>query len=350
MHEITPHQERWGVSIIALHWVTAACVVILLITGWQLGIHAAHIGQRTALLQWHASISIVLLLVTIVRLLVRLAVKRPLTFAESRLRRLSAGAIQVALYLTLLALIVTGIVAATPRPFTPAIQLFGIWSLPKITDISPVLARSMPGIHAALVWTLLGLVVFHVFAATYGTLIRGDGTIFRMLPWPEQVRNNSSKPREAGTSPSSSSGELPRFIVMGRTATIAVLVVFLVLVGAFLSIPFWVREGAQQLSQTTPLTFQREIGKTNVMGTLASKGPSLSLFIDIDTGIVSEPASMPDIIFDMTDHPMAPQRPNVRRLSSQRFTAQASLPMPGRWRLQVILPQGRTEIPFNILP
>jgi cytochrome b561 len=93
--------------------------------------------------------------------------------------------VQAFLYLSLLALIATGIAAAAPRPFTPPIQLFGLWPLPKIVGALPTMVRNMPGIHAALVWILLGLVGFHVAAAIYGTLIARERTIFRMLVWPK---------------------------------------------------------------------------------------------------------------------------------------------------------------------
>jgi hypothetical protein len=286
----------------------------------------------------------------ILRILVWQAAKRPAIDAESRLRRRSAGAIQVALYLTLLALIASGIVAAAPRPFTPAVQLFGIWTLPRFAGIPSVLLRSAPGIHAALVWTLLGLVGFHVLAAAHGTLIRGDRTIFRMLPWRGQSLDSPSKLIDEGTSQRSSRGELHKVIIMGRAVPITILVIFLMLAGALLSIPFWIGEGVRQLSPTAPMSFQRTIGDTTLKGSLASN-PQLAfgLFIDIDPGTAREPASVPDIVFGMTDHPMPPLRPTVRRLGDHRFTAEGAFPMPGRWQLQVILPQGTTEIPFNIL-
>jgi cytochrome b561 len=350
MHESTPRRkERWGVSIILLHWATVACVVVLLITGWQLGAHAAHIGQRTALLQWHASIGITLLLISIVRLFVRLFVKRPVASAESRLRRLCVGAIQMALYLTLLALIVTGIVAAAPRPFTPSVQLFGIWPLPRITGIPPLIARSLPGIHAALVWTLVGFVGLHVLAAIYGTFIQKDGTILRMLPSLGQSWDVVSRGRNADICPKPSSGDLPKVTVMGRAVAIAVLAVFLVLAGALLSIPFWVGGGVQQLSTAVPMTFRREIGNTKIEGRLAIKERlSFDLSISVDPGTANTPAPVPTAVFDMTDHPMPPLKPTVARLSGQHFAARGSFPMPGRWQLQVILPQGRTEIQFDL--
>jgi len=179
------HWVRWGPVIIVLHWATLLCVVALLVTGWQLGAHAAHIGRRTEILQLHASLGVLLLAATAVRILARLTGRRPTAPAGSRLRGIAALVVQAFLYLSLLALIATGIAAAAPRPFTPPIQLFGLWPLPKIVGALPTMVRNMPGIHAALVWILLGLVGFHVAAAIYGTLIARERTIFRMLVWPK---------------------------------------------------------------------------------------------------------------------------------------------------------------------
>lgn len=184
MHKATPRcQDRWGAGVMALHWGTVACVVILLGSGWLLNSHAAHIGQRTAVLEQHASLGILLLAATIVRIFARLAVRRPPGSGDGRFLRASSRLVQAVLYITLLALIATGIVVAAPRPFMPAVEVFGLWPLPRITGISPAFMRDMPNIHSALVWGLLGLVGLHVAAAIHGTLIRGDQTIFRMLPW-----------------------------------------------------------------------------------------------------------------------------------------------------------------------
>jgi len=187
MNETTHRRrERWGASIVVLHWVTAACVIAVLETGWQLRALMGDLGPYTMSLRVHASLGVLLLAVTLVRVVARLVARRPSAQTGGRLRRVSAGSVQAALYLTLLALVATGIVAAAPRPFMPTVQLFGAWPLPKIASVPPDMMRSMPRIHATLTWLLLGLVGLHVAAAIYGTLVAGERTIFRMLPWPRR--------------------------------------------------------------------------------------------------------------------------------------------------------------------
>ena len=184
----TTSQERWGASVVVLHWATVACVIALLETGWQLRALMGDLGPYTMSLRVHASLGILLLAVTMVRVVARLVARQPSAPTHGRLRRVSAGLVQAALYVTLLALVATGIVAAAPRPFMPTVELFGIWPLPRIAALPPELMRSMPRIHATLIWLLLGLVGLHVAAAIYGTFIAGERTIFRMLPWTRRGR------------------------------------------------------------------------------------------------------------------------------------------------------------------
>ena len=176
---------RWGAGIIVLHWGTALCVVALVETGWELRPLMGDLGPYTAVLRLHASLGFVVLAATIVRVFARLLARPPFVPTEGRLRRVCAALVQAALYVTLIGLVATGIVAATPRPFMPAVQLFGLWPLPRIAGIPPEVMRAMPRIHASLTWALLGLVGLHVAAAIYGTLAR-ERTIFRMLPWPRR--------------------------------------------------------------------------------------------------------------------------------------------------------------------
>jgi cytochrome b561 len=128
--------------------------VILVDTGWQVRALMGDLAPRTAMLGLHASLGILVLALLAARVLARLLTQRPAAPPNGRLWRVSAAVVQVALYLTLFAIVATGIVAAAPRPFMPAVQLFGVWPLPKVTGLPPQLMRNMPGIHATLVWVL----------------------------------------------------------------------------------------------------------------------------------------------------------------------------------------------------
>lgn len=172
---------RWNAGSIAIHWATAVCVIALVWTGWQMNSHGISIAYRTSVLQWHASLGTLVFLVTIIRIALRLFTKRP-PFHIGQLRRISSVAIQSSLYLVLLSLIATGFLAASPRPFAPPAEVFGIWSVPRVSVIPTDFVSRAGAIHAALDWVLLGLIAVHVAGALYGSLFRRDGTVSRMLP------------------------------------------------------------------------------------------------------------------------------------------------------------------------
>jgi hypothetical protein len=99
------------------------------------------------------------------------------------------------------------------------------------------------------------------------------------------------------------------------------------------------------------MTFQRQIGDAKIEGRLAINGRlSFDLSISVDLGIANTPVPVPTAALNMTDHSMPTLRATVARLSGQHFAARGAFPMPGRWQLLVILPQGRTEISFDLLP
>lgn len=174
--------ERWHAAVVALHWITVAGVVVLVATGWNLRGPMIAAAARAPTLQLHASVGAAVLALTIVRLAVRLLVASPAAHAGGRLRRVAATAVQAVLYAVLVGLVVTGIVAAAPRPFMPGVQLFGVWPLPRLSGVPPEVLRGVVRIHAVLAWTLLGLAGVHVLAAIVATLVAGDRTIQRMLP------------------------------------------------------------------------------------------------------------------------------------------------------------------------
>ena len=176
------HPPRWNAAIVALHWATLAAVVVLVVTGWNLRGPMVAAAARAPVMQLHASIGVAVLALVIVRLTVRLVVTSPATHAGGRLRSAAATAAQVALYGVLVGLVVTGIVAAAPRPFMPGVRLFGVWPLPRLPGVPPEVVRDMVRVHAMLTWALFGLVGVHVAAVIYTTLVAGERTILRMLP------------------------------------------------------------------------------------------------------------------------------------------------------------------------
>jgi cytochrome b561 len=65
----------------------------------------------------------------------------------------------------------------------PALDVFGLFSLPAIVAPDQARAETVFAIHKALALVLVAFIALHVAAALYHYLIRRDGVLQRMVPW-----------------------------------------------------------------------------------------------------------------------------------------------------------------------
>ena len=167
--------DRYGSVAIAVHWITAAAIVVLLV----LGISAANTGDpdtKAALLRWHVPLGIAVFLLTLFRI-------GWWWFADRRPRPLpglprwqvgAEHAVRVLVYVCILVLGASGITMLILSG-APAI-LFGgaAGPLPDFWRFPP-----MPA-HFIAAFALLALAVIHVAAALYHQFVRRDGELGRM--------------------------------------------------------------------------------------------------------------------------------------------------------------------------
>ncbi|HJS92457.1 MAG TPA: cytochrome b [Steroidobacteraceae bacterium] len=198
-------QDRYDGVAQLLHWTTVLLVAVLLVLG-----KAGLVGEdqpASAWFMWHGSLGILVLALVAFRLLWRL-VRPPPDFPSTMMRagRIAARAMHVSLYVLLVALPLTGWLAASSEG--NHINLFNVATLP-LWDGS---AAARPGSAAApqgrpiaamaedreelskeshelLGDALLILVSLHFLAALKHQFIDHDGLIRRMLP--------SARPRSA---------------------------------------------------------------------------------------------------------------------------------------------------------
>jgi cytochrome b561 len=182
----TVASPSYSAVAIALHWATAAAIVVQILLGWRLDdvdgeLHAAIIAL-------HISVGLTVLLLSVARLMWRLKHAPPpevdVTRLESRLSRLVHGGF----YLALLSLPLTGWMmssAARSGGFT----LFGLipWPrFPLLSYLPPAAQDKLADIldtgHSALAWVLVGLLVLHVAGALKHHFISGDRVVPRMVP------------------------------------------------------------------------------------------------------------------------------------------------------------------------
>ncbi|HXF53562.1 MAG TPA: cytochrome b/b6 domain-containing protein, partial [Hyphomicrobiaceae bacterium] len=64
----------------------------------------------------------------------------------------------------------------------PALDVFGLFSLPAVVSPDQATAESVLAIHKTLALVLVGLIALHVGAALYHYFVRKDGVLQRMIP------------------------------------------------------------------------------------------------------------------------------------------------------------------------
>lgn len=168
----------------AFHWTSVALIVVLFASAWSLSL-ARDGDQAARLLTLHRSLGVTLWIVAVARLgwRLRFAVRPPLPRSVPAAQRLVAGVTEGALYVLMLVQPVTGLVQSLARgkPF----RLF-IFEAPKVMPRDKPLVGLFHEIHELIAWLLLALIGLHVAAALFHGLVRRDGVLRSMTPWPDR--------------------------------------------------------------------------------------------------------------------------------------------------------------------
>ncbi|HIJ38250.1 MAG TPA: cytochrome b [Rhodospirillaceae bacterium] len=179
---------RYGTVAITLHWLTALAVAGLLVVGHVMTDLPNGASLKFVLYQWHKSVGITVLGLTLLRLAWRLVHRPPpLPDEVAWWERKASALAHLALYAFLLGMPLSGwaLVSASPLNF-PTI-LFGVLPWPHIpmlaalSDKEPVAALFKTG-HDLAGNLLTALVLFHAAAALWHHLYRKDEILLRMLP------------------------------------------------------------------------------------------------------------------------------------------------------------------------
>ena len=175
---------RYGVAARSLHWLT----VVLLAIQIPVGVIMAYRGNvlnlwnavTDFLYSMHKSLGFMVLLLVVIRLLTRTIAGAPAAEPSlDRWQRVIAGANHAGLYLLLLVVAVLGWLGAS---LFPALEVFGVVSLPSISEADRAASDIVFSLHRWAAFLLLTLVALHVGAALHHHFVRRDGVLRRMLP------------------------------------------------------------------------------------------------------------------------------------------------------------------------
>lgn len=181
---------RYSAVAIALHWLIAALILTNIALAWTF----TRMPQGLAwfqVIQWHKSVGITVLLLSLVRLGWRLANPAPpLPDTLKPWERTAAQAVHWGFYLIMIGLPLTGWVMVSASLRGLPTLLYGVVPWPHIGPIHdlPVPARkawshySETG-HGILAWIAYALVVLHVGAACKHLFLDRDGVVGRMIPF-----------------------------------------------------------------------------------------------------------------------------------------------------------------------
>ncbi|MBV2148838.1 cytochrome b/b6 domain-containing protein [Sphingobium sp. AS12] len=169
--------QRYSLVAIILHWAIAALLAFQISVGWAL----EDLGARGfALYQWHKSVGITILALTLLRIVVRYWKPRPAKLEGGWQGALASG-VHVGLYAFMLGAPLTGwALVSTAKVKVPTL-LFGVLPLPHLP--LPASAHELAeGSHGLIAWLGIALFLLHVAGALRHHFLMRDGLIWRMIP------------------------------------------------------------------------------------------------------------------------------------------------------------------------
>jgi cytochrome b561 len=173
-------QQRFAAVSRLLHWVMAAMILAMLGIGSAM---VASLGYYHTLVALHRPLGIAVLALTVLRIANRLFnPPPPLSASVSRPERLTAAAAEYTMYALMIALPLVGwgMLSAAHLP----VVMWGSVRLPEILPHSAALYAGLRTAHTVLAAGFLAVILAHLAAVLYHSLVVGDGLWRRMAPWP----------------------------------------------------------------------------------------------------------------------------------------------------------------------
>jgi cytochrome b561 len=166
-----------------IHWLTALLMITLLTLGfWMTNRSAANLWDEltNTLYAWHKLIGFLVLLITGLRIFIKLNSKRPPYSVGLALWKIQiAHAVQTSMYFLLLLIPLFGWAGVTAYP---ALIIVGGFNLPGLPGIpkDQTLAKQLFDIHGYLVITLISITLIHVIAGLGHLGFKKDGVFERI--------------------------------------------------------------------------------------------------------------------------------------------------------------------------
>ncbi|UDF02192.1 YceI family protein [Asticcacaulis sp. AND118] len=162
-----------------LHWAMAALIFYMVFLGWTLEDKDGGLFSRY---QMHKSVGFLILLLTVVRIGLRVAYKAPAEIEGPKWQMWAARAVHIAFYVLMIGLPLSGwALVSTAKVPVPTLW-FGVLPIPHLPlgHETHAVFENLHGIFAKLIFYVL--IPLHVGAALMHHFIHKDDTVTRMLP------------------------------------------------------------------------------------------------------------------------------------------------------------------------
>ncbi|MBL8531584.1 MAG: cytochrome b [Hyphomonadaceae bacterium] len=175
-------RNGYGWLSIALHWLAAAGVIIMLFTGFRADMagEAGERAARAAAMGLHISFGAVLALIFLARIAASYAQPRPAPIAQARPLQVLSAITHHGLLLALLIQVISGPLAVWSGG--RAINVFDLFAIPTPFAVRNEGVHELAEtLHAVGRWAIIALLSAHVLATLKHAMIDRDGVLQRML-------------------------------------------------------------------------------------------------------------------------------------------------------------------------
>jgi cytochrome b561 len=181
---------RYDAVAKTLHWLIAAAIVAMLVIGWVMVRLPKTDPDKFALFQWHKSIGITILLLSLARFGWRLSHPAPpLPVAMPAWEKIAARATHALFYVLIIGMPLIGWAIVSASPLNLPTMLYGLvpWpNMPVLPDLENKreIGHALDSVHETGAYILAALLVLHVAAALKHHWFDRDDVLTRMAPNP----------------------------------------------------------------------------------------------------------------------------------------------------------------------
>jgi cytochrome b561 len=183
-------QRYSGIAII-LHWMIAVAIICQL----GLGLYMTRLGdsqieRKFWLFQFHKSVGMTVLGLSLVRLFWRLVHRPPAPpMGQPKWEHIVARLLHLGFYVFMIGMPITGWIIVSTSPFNIPTVLFGVIPWPDLPIIGGLADKAListdaTSVHAISGYIMIGAVGLHIAAALKHQVVNKDEVLWRMLPLP----------------------------------------------------------------------------------------------------------------------------------------------------------------------